>query len=188
MSLFEDWPRDFWETTERTDAIVAAMAAHDFTGKVVLDIGCLRGMYAYHALKLGASHVTLIDRNDTALKYAESRLRELNPDGDRFTCVFGDFHAEKFPEKVDIVLALGILYHTYRQHEVMAKINSSQPDVVLLETIRNPPSDFMEVHYWATEMIHVPNAKMCEFIFRECGYRSWAWESFMPGRGIYTLR
>jgi ubiquinone/menaquinone biosynthesis C-methylase UbiE len=179
---------EFWETKERVEFILSHLDKHDFTNKTVLDLGSLRGVFSYSMLMRGAAHVTLIDRNPDAMEFAERKLLEINPDRSRFRCIIGDFLEVEFPDQVNFVLASGVLYHTNRQHELMAKIRRCLSETVLVETLRNGPSDFIQVDYWPNQNIFIPNMRMCEIIFRECGYRSWQWDEFVQGRGIYTLK
>lgn len=187
MDWYKNWLKDFWESDERFVFITSLMNKYDFAGKTVVDLGAFRGSLSYAALIRGAKHVTLIDENPDAIQYAESKLNDLDPSGERYTCIVNDLFKEELPDRIDAVIACGLIYHTTRQHELMAKIYKSSPQWVILETLRNPPSDFMEVHHWGKPNCHVPNAKLCDIIFRECGYRNWEWTEFIPGRGAYIL-
>ena len=91
------------------DFIRAHMAAVDFAGKRVLDVGCRDGMFSFEAERRGAAEIIGIDNDistgavefliphfGSKVRMEQLNLYELHPEG------FGEF---------DIILFFGVLYH-----------------------------------------------------------------------------
>ena len=78
----------------------------DISGKTVLDIGCGSGVYATEALRLGASHVTLIDGARGMLDLAQARVRQADQAG---RCSFIQSIWPTAVERHDHAIVMGVM-------------------------------------------------------------------------------
>jgi tRNA (mo5U34)-methyltransferase len=99
-------------------------------GRTVLDVGTADGWNALRCEALGAS-VTAVDGiYREGLRYVRSRLKP------RFRFVQLDINGPSFLElgQFDVVLYLGVLYHTPYPYEQLVRVASCCRDVLLLES------------------------------------------------------
>jgi tRNA (mo5U34)-methyltransferase len=97
-----DFPAIKWER-------LARCLPEDLTGKSVLDIGCNGGFYSIEMKKRGASRVMAIDLDTRYLNQARfaAEVHQLDIE---FHCM-SVYDVGSIPEKFDIVLFMGVLYH-----------------------------------------------------------------------------
>lgn len=181
----EGWPRPNWESEERVESILANLEEINFSGKRVLDLGCLYGKYGYAALRKGAAYCRFIDKDEYTTSAGRQKLLELDVTEDRFEHACGDVFDIDFGE-ADIVLMNGLLYHTYRQHELLEKVKRMNAQLLFMETMVTQ-SKHIFVAYWPDERIYVPSSKVIELILGFCGYRSWRFVPTIENRGIYFV-
>lgn len=149
----------------------------DFTNKRVVDLGFGYGRYTYGSLLLGASHVWSIDKwQGYVPAITDTLTAEMGFPPDRFDLVVGSFFEQPLPS-ADIVLALGILYHTERHLELLQRIKAINSQYVIVETMVLPNAEIIVqdrrswVHpatSWVTPFI--PSLGCCFWLFKEAGF------------------
>ena len=106
--------------------------ANNLQGQRLLDIGCADGYFSLQCARLGAEVTAIDGMYHDALKYVR---RHATPKF-RFYCI--DFLSPSFLElgRYDIILSLGVLYHTMYPFEQLQQLAlaSTRGSIVLLET------------------------------------------------------
>jgi type I protein arginine methyltransferase len=103
MYTVDDFRRMYLDPI-RHDAMMAALQAHVFPGSVVIDLGCGPGMYGFHALALGASHVFAIDSHRASVALGE-QLAIQNGLSDRITFISKMSFDVELPVLADVLIA-----------------------------------------------------------------------------------
>ena len=108
-----------------------------FEGARVLDLASHDGRFSFAALKTGAAHVTGVEVRQGLIDKAQETFAFYGQDPEtyRFVCgdVFEVLAREEF--RVDVVLCLGYLYHTYRHTELMYRIHNLAPKHLIVDTM-----------------------------------------------------
>ena len=170
-----DWLKYFekelnrWNTADRIAAIEAQMECLDLNGKRVLDLACRYGVFVYLSLSQGASFVTGIDMKKGHVDKAKQYLKASGQENYSVHC--GDVFKEDFV-KPDVILCLGLLYHTQRQLELLSMIRKLNCPV-LLETMVTKSTHRVVVWYQLdgeSSQPFVPSKPMCEAMFERAGF------------------
>jgi len=106
-------------------------------GARVLDLGSHDGRWSMAALKAGAKTVKGLEGRPEMAKQAHSTFTKYNVPEDRFSFDVGDFHAllGRFKkDEFDVVLCLGVLYHTPHNVLLFQQIRDLAPKAVILDT------------------------------------------------------
>ena len=106
-------------------------------GARVLDLGSHDGRWALAVLEAGASHVTGLEGRPEQVERAQRLFRHYNVESDRFDFRQGDFHTllPKIEQgSVDVVLCLGVLYHTPHNVLLLQQLRRLQPKHIILDT------------------------------------------------------
>jgi len=120
----------------------------DFTGKTVLDIGAVDGLYSFEAEARKAKRILAIDSHAWQNKQYSS-YKDLNTGKDGFNLArevlkskvedleLNDFNEEITVEKLgewDVVFCLGILYHMKDPFRLIRNLGKMTKEFLLLET------------------------------------------------------
>lgn len=116
-------------------------------GKRVLDLGSHDGRWSYAALKMGAAHVTGVEGRPSYLASANTNMRRLQVDSQRYFFADGDalsymrmLQTDRAPgmaAEFDIVLCLGFLYHTYNTLETLQLMAGLSPQTIIIDSVVN---------------------------------------------------
>lgn len=101
-------------------ALFIEPAGGELSDASVLDIGCHNGRWMYVALRAGAHHVTGVDIDAEQIGVGREILAQyFSPE--RFHLEVGDMmeFLRQRTEPFDVILCLGILYHTIHQVEIL---------------------------------------------------------------------
>jgi SAM-dependent methyltransferase len=145
---------DWWNRFE----MFLSLRLPDLTGKSVLDVGAADGYFSFAAERMGASRVVALDtgawrqpggkdRFDTARIELSSQVEELELD-------LLDISPETTGQ-FDVVLFLGILYHTRHPLLALERVASVTKELLVVETLidmtfmRSPAAAF-----YPAEMLH----------------------------------
>ncbi len=91
-------------------------------GKRILDIGCGTGRYSIEFAKRGAAHVTGIDFSPSMIEFSQRAAREMGVEKPcEFVC--DNFLAHHFPDKFDIVIAVGFFDYVLDPKPIFEKIS-----------------------------------------------------------------
>lgn len=186
MFYYEDWPTPDWEQQGRLYVIKHAMSQLDLKGKVVLDVAAGYGYYSYMALQMGAKHVTMFDRGAGFLKLASENMEKKGIANESYTTTHGDIFNLNFPA-ADVVLCTGILYHTFRQQELLEKVKATGAETVLMETM------VLDTHrvclmYRDDRKLHVPSPRLVEIMLAESGFQITDQRPTLLNRLLYILK
>lgn len=131
-SIVGNWPD---RLNARYEAIIAANASR-FHGARVLDLASHDGRWTFAALEAGAAHVVGIEVRDELIDAANRNMALLGVTPDRYRFEFGDIFErdDVFCEPFDVVLCLGLLYHTVRHVELIHLIRSTNAPTLILDT------------------------------------------------------
>lgn len=186
----------------RHEAMIAGNADL-LAGADVLDIASHDGRWSLAALDAGARSVVGVEGRPELVAHAEETLGHYRPAaaGYRFVCSdVIEYLAD--PERFDVVLCLGFLYHTLRYPELLAGIRATGARHVVLDTrtVRRPRPvielevDKPEYQGMAIEdrvsgangvLTGVPSHQAVEEMFRVYGYRVHRrtdWKELVAGR------
>lgn len=189
--MLEGWPVESWEWPERTFLILDFLKSVNFAGKRVLDLGSHYAMFSYAALHSGASYVYGIERETRTYHQPRASGELLEQKGytqDQFKFVDADYFEHPFPQS-DIVLALGVFYHTKQHHFLARKINRCGPQIVVIESMVFPRSE-RKVYEWETEhgeTLYVPTVGFYKKLFEEVGWVVKKDGPSVDGRMLYLL-
>jgi tRNA (mo5U34)-methyltransferase len=131
------------QTPESAQAIRMAAIPADLSGKSVLDIGCWDGYFAFECEKRGAARVLAVDsgqqRDFVRDRYGidlavgqgfELAKRALASDVEYRQVDFFDIQGEQF----DVVLFLGVLYHTKHPLLALEHLRALTRETVVIES------------------------------------------------------
>lgn len=103
----------------------------------VLDLASHDGRWSFAALDAGASHVTGIEVRPELVAAAAENMTALGVAADHYEFVQADMFEsrELFQRPYDVVLCLGVFYHTTRHIELIELINRTGAATVILDTM-----------------------------------------------------
>ena len=106
------------------------------SGKRVLDLGCNAGFWSLCAAEAGCDYVLGIDGRQTLLDQANFVFEANEIQTDRYDFVTGNLFDVDFRRfgNFDIVLCLGLMYHTSKHVELMEKISEVNSDLLVIDT------------------------------------------------------
>lgn len=192
MEWLKHFEREFkppyWNTRERIAAIEEQMDTLDFNGKRVLDLGCRFGIFSYLSLAKGAAFVTGIDFEKGYIKKANEYMEASGCDN--FCFRRGNLFRDQFwKEKPDIILCLGVIYHTQMQLRLLDRIRKANCPVFLEGMVVTSKSKLPTVT--CTQGSHigpfVPNSPMYELMFQRIGFE-FSDPIFEVNRVMYHLK
>lgn len=105
-------------------------------GARVLDLACHNGRWSYALLQMGAAQVTGVEHNSALVAAAQQALAKECTEG-RFHIECGDiieFLKGCQPGQFDVVLCLGILYHTLRASEILHLCRRLDPKLLIVDS------------------------------------------------------
>jgi tRNA (mo5U34)-methyltransferase len=136
-----DFPANFWQFFQAT-------VPADLTGKAVLDIGCNGGFYAFEMHRRGAARVLGIDHDPAYLRQAEFAREQLGISARAVEFRQLEVYdvASLLPERFDLVLFLGVLYHLRHPLYALEKVASLLRDdgLLLFQTMERGSGDVAE--------------------------------------------
>lgn len=114
-----------------------------FVGARVLDIASHDGRWSFAALDAGASKVVGIEARPDLVQAAAENMEALGADKDRYEFRSGDMFGDAtlFQQEFDVVLCLGIFYHTMRHVELLDLINRTNAKTLILDTMVTPADE-----------------------------------------------
>lgn len=106
-------------------------------GATVLDLGSHDGRWTFAAIDAGANFVTGIEARAKLVNVAERNMRELGVGSGRYRLLAGDMFALRaaFEDRCDVVLCLGILYHTARHVELIELMSRTRAATIIIDTM-----------------------------------------------------
>lgn len=131
-SIVGNWPD---RLNARYEAIIAANKPL-FDGARVLDLASHDGRWSFAALDAGAASVCGVEARPELVAAANSHMESLGISPDRYRFVAGDMFEQKdvFKERFDVILCLGVFYHTTRHVELLHLIRSTNAPTLILDT------------------------------------------------------
>jgi hypothetical protein len=131
-----NWPD---RLNARYEAIIAANKPV-FDGARVLDLASHDGRWTFAALDAGAAHVVGIEIRHELVATAIENMAALGVSRDRYRFEAVDVFEckEIFGERFDVVLCLGLFYHTARHVELLQLIRSTDARTLVLDTALLP--------------------------------------------------
>ena len=131
-SMVGNWPA---RLNARYEAIINANKLL-FEGARVLDLASHDGRWSFAALDAGAASVVGIEVRPEMVANANQNMAKLGISSDRYQFVAGDLfeHKEIFQHKFDLVLCLGLFYHTARHVELLKLIHSTNTPTIIIDT------------------------------------------------------
>ena len=108
-----------------------------FEGATVLDLACHDCRWTFAAIDAGAKFVTGIEVRPDLVNAAEQNMRELGVRSDRYRLLEGDMFTfrQAFEDHCDVVLCLGILYHTARHVELIELMSRTGASTIIIDTM-----------------------------------------------------
>lgn len=105
-------------------------------GHTVVDIASHDGRWSFGALEAGAAKVIGLEGRRSLVRHARRTFRAKGVPSERFRFVQGDAHQLLFRPgiKGEVVMCLGFLYHTARYVELMAGIESTGAEYVIVDS------------------------------------------------------
>jgi 2-polyprenyl-3-methyl-5-hydroxy-6-metoxy-1,4-benzoquinol methylase len=152
-------------------------------GKRVLDLGCHSGFWTLKALEAGCDQVVAVEGRQENVEQATFVLRASGFDRTRYELLTSDVYDLRPRElgDFDIVLCLGLLYHTGRPIELFELASSMNSDVIVVDTALSPKSGACyEVRYESRtvpintlegNLVLCPTKLAVAATMREFGYR-----------------
>lgn len=103
----------------------------------VLDLASHDGRWSFAALDAGARHVTGIEVRPELIAAAAENMTALGVAADRYEFVRADMFESRrlFQKPYDVVLCLGVFYHTTRHVELIELISQTSAATVILDTM-----------------------------------------------------
>lgn len=114
----------------------------DFKNKRVLDLGAHNGRWAWVALQMGADYVKGVDFNPEYIKQAVGNFKNFPDLKAEFVCGdMLDFLNKSHPGDYDVILCLGIMYHSLNQYEILRQCCRLKPSLMIVDTtVVNAPA------------------------------------------------
>ena len=105
-------------------------------GRTVIDIASHDGRWSYAALETGASHVIGIEGRRRLIDNTVKTFADKGVPESQYQFLKGDVHRRLLNSEVtgQVVFCLGFLYHTARYVELMAGIQSTGAEHVIVDT------------------------------------------------------
>ena len=117
-------------------------------GKRVLDLGCNAGFHSLTAIEAGADFVLGVDARDVHIEQANFVFEVKGVGRDRYEFVAANVFDYDYSqtEPFDIVLCLGLLYHTSKPITLLEVISAANRDMLVIDTtLSTIPGSFLEV-------------------------------------------
>lgn len=108
-----------------------------FSNARVLDLGSHDGRWAVAALEAGARHVTGFEGRQALVDRASEICHSHGITEEKFKFEVGDFHkllAGRSAGEFDIILCLGVLYHTPHNVLLLQQLGALTPKHIILDT------------------------------------------------------
>src|SRR5919112_3827379 len=105
-------------------------------GKRLLDLGCNAGFWSLCAAQAGCDYVLGIDGRKMHVDQANFVFEAKEVETERYEFFLGDLFQTDLGQfgTFDMVLCLGLMYHTSKHVELMAKISEVNNDVLVIDT------------------------------------------------------
>jgi SAM-dependent methyltransferase len=119
-------------------------------GKRVLDLACNAGFWSLTALEHGADFVLGIDGRQMHMDQARLVFETKEVDKRRYDFVLGDVFETDLRQfgSFDIVLCLGLIYHTSKPMELMERVSEVNTDICLIDTnLSRAPGSYLEIRH-----------------------------------------
>jgi 2-polyprenyl-3-methyl-5-hydroxy-6-metoxy-1,4-benzoquinol methylase len=110
------------------------VAGGTLEGKRVLDLGSNAGYWSLAAIEAGADFVLGIDGRQMHVDQAELVFEAKDIDPARYRFETGNIFTHSFPEKFDVILCLGLMYHISKPMELFEVMTSVSPELMLIDT------------------------------------------------------
>ncbi|MDP2122983.1 MAG: class I SAM-dependent methyltransferase [Parvibaculum sp.] len=132
-SIVGNWPD---RLNARYEAIVSANKSL-FQGARVLDLASHDGRWTFAALDAGASSVVGIEVRPDLVATAHENMEALGVSKSAYRFEAGDIFENRnlFLEPFDVVLCLGLFYHTMRHVELLQLIDLTNVSTLILDTM-----------------------------------------------------
>ncbi len=142
--FFDDYPAYFetsetsafpWRLNLRHEAVITENA-DILAGARVLDVASHDGRWSFAALSAGAASVLGIEARPDLVEHSAANMLRYGVTDDRFEFRAGDIFRvlARDEVRVDVVLCLGFLYHTFRWAELMARFRETGARYVVIDT------------------------------------------------------
>lgn len=120
-----------------------ALCGGSLRGKRVLDLGCNAGFWSLAAIEAGCDFVCGIDGRKIHIEQASLVFEASEVDRARYSFLECDLFELDFAAlgSFDVVLCLGLLYHTNRPVELLARIGRSNTDLLVIDTSLYPGNE-----------------------------------------------
>lgn len=121
--------------TWRYENLIAPYAS-DIAGRTVLDLGCHDGRWMQAALELGAAHVIGVEARTENLDRCRRNLHSAGITETSYTIRQANLEDPAALEDLtyDFVVAFGILYHVLSPLDLLRRICSKRPAMMLIDT------------------------------------------------------
>lgn len=119
-------------------------------GKRVLDLACNAGFWSMAAIEGGADFVLGIDGRQMHVDQANFVFDVKEVDKSRYDFVHGNIFETDLRKfgTFDVVLCLGLIYHTSKHMELMEKISQVNKDICLVDTnLSRAPGSYLEIRH-----------------------------------------
>lgn len=172
----------------------------DLEGASVLDLGSHDGRWSLAAIEAGARHVLGVEPRAELVQKARGIFEDLQVDPDRYAFEKWDMMGLRELNRFDVVLCLGVLYHTDQCAELLRLCCRWAGNLVVLDTRVNQ-QPISAVHYelegtanagnaygsGSQAMVGIPSIPFIDLCFRFYGFdpvmfRGWKSEDLVePG-------
>jgi 2-polyprenyl-3-methyl-5-hydroxy-6-metoxy-1,4-benzoquinol methylase len=150
------------------------LAAHNWKGKRVLDVGCGTGLMAYEIAKHGAARMLGVDYSPEGIALAQKNYTHANLE---FRCE-DIFKSKALKEKFDVVVSLGTLEHMddpLHALKVFKKLLKPGGTIILtcpnwvnprgivlmtLKTLFDAPITLADIHFFSPRWFEVASKKL----------------------------
>ncbi len=128
-----DFPRvKWWE--------LSSSIPEDLRGWRVLDVGCNAGFYSF-ALAARGAEVLAVDQDEHYLQQARWAAEQLDPEGRVRFEQLGVYELARRPERFDLVLFLGVLYHLRHPLLALDLLAEKARRLLVLQTLTLPDEE-----------------------------------------------
>jgi hypothetical protein len=174
-------------------------------GARVLDLASHDGRWSFAALEAGASVVTGVEVRPELVDAARQNMRSIGVHPDRYRFLQGDMFERRglFQRPFDVVMCLGIFYHTTRHTELLELMGRTGASTIILDTmIANTPGCLSLLQAESSEplanglddtgvrngkiLVAHPSPAAIELMFKHFGYaiRRIDWPSIIAEMGV----
>jgi tRNA (mo5U34)-methyltransferase len=116
---------------------LAGSLTEDLSGARALDIGCNAGYHSFQLAQRGAE-VLAIDSDEHYLRQGRWAARWLDPDGRVTFRALGIYDLVDLPERFDVVLFMGVLYHLRHPQLALDLVARSVSGRMIFQTLTMP--------------------------------------------------